>query len=261
MSTSSSESHSDQPQRRPRRRWNQITIRHVFASIGPAAIALLMVVLRWTCRVRMHNDPRAALRAAGVPYVYSVLHAQQLAAATCGHRGTAAMVSQSQDGALVALGLKLVGIIPIRGSNRRGGRDRGGLAALNNLIEHVRGGGPAYLAVDGPRGPRNRVHKGIAVLSRQANAAVLNVVIVPNRRWIIKRSWDRLQIPVPFCRIDTYFGDPLWPRAGETAESFRRRIEADLNELEKIYDPSEAALVDRSQLLGRERKTADSAAA
>jgi lysophospholipid acyltransferase (LPLAT)-like uncharacterized protein len=254
---SSDEQQTKQPkERKARRRWHQAAIRDALASIGPSAIALLMVVLRFTCRARLHNDSRAALHSAGVPYVYSVLHAHQLAAATAGHNGTAAMVSQSQDGALVALGLRCVGIIPIRGSNRRGG-----LAALNNLIEHVRGGGPAYLAVDGPRGPRNRVHKGIAVLSRQANAAVLNVVVVPSRRWIIKRSWDRLQIPVPFCRIDTYFGDPIWPRAGETAENYRRRIEADLNELEKIYDPTEAALVDRSQLLGREQKTADSAAA
>lgn len=230
------------------RRWHQTLIRDKLAFIGPSVIALLMVILRFTCRVRMHNDTRAALQSAGVPYVYSVLHAQQLAAATCGHNGTAAMVSQSQDGALVALGLKLVGITPIRGSSRRRNKDHGGLAALQQLIEHVRGGRPAYLAVDGPRGPRNHVHKGIAVLSRQANAAVFNVVVVPSRRWIIKRSWDRLQIPIPFCRVNVYFGAPIMPQKGESAETYRRRIEADLNELEKIYDPAEASLVDRATL-------------
>lgn len=233
---------------RRRRSWLQAAIRNSLAAIGPIVIAFGMVILRWTCRIRMHNDPRVALKADGIPYVYSVLHAQQLGAATCGHRGTAAMVSQSQDGALVALGLKLVGIIPIRGSSQSRGRDHGGLAALNNLIDHVRGGGPAYLAVDGPRGPRNRVHKGIAVLSRQANAAVINVVVVASRRWIIKRSWDRIQIPYPFCRIDIYFDAPLQPQAGESAETYRRRIEASLNELERLHDPTEAALVDRSLL-------------
>jgi len=237
-------------QKPPRRRrpWHKAALRDSLAAIGPIVIAFGMVILRWTCRIRLHNDPRPALRAAGTPYVYSVLHAQQLGAATCGDRGTAAMVSQSQDGALVALGLKLVGIIPIRGSSQRRGRDHGGLAALNNLIDHVRSGRPAYLAVDGPRGPRNRVHKGIAVLSRQANAAVANVVVVASRRWIIKRSWDRLQIPYPFCRIDIYFAQPLFPQAGESAETFRRRIEASLNDLERLHDPTEAALVNRSLL-------------
>jgi lysophospholipid acyltransferase (LPLAT)-like uncharacterized protein len=243
------------------RRWHQTVIRDSLASIGPSVIALLMVILRFTCRVRMHNDTRAALQSAGVPYVYSVLHAQQLAAATAGHNGTAAMVSQSQDGALVALGLKLVGIIPIRGSSRRRGHDHGGLAALQQLIEHVRGGRPAYLAVDGPRGPRNHVHKGIAVLSRQANAAVFNVVVVPSRRWILSRSWDRLQIPYPFCRIDVYFGDPIMPKAGESAETYRCRIEADLNEMEKFYDPAEAAMVHSGQPRQGTCTTRDAAAA
>lgn len=240
-----------QPANAPRRRrpsWLKATIRDSLAAIGPLVIALGMVILRWTCRIRMHNDPRATLKAAGIPYVYSVLHAQQLGAATCGDRGTAAMVSQSRDGALVAFGLKLVGIIPIRGSSQSRGRDHGGLAALNNLIDHVRTRGPAYLAVDGPRGPRNRVHKGIAVLSRQANAAVINVVVVASRRWIIKRSWDRIQIPYPFCSIDIYFDEPLQPQAGESAETYRRRIETALNKLEFLHDPTEAALVDRTLL-------------
>ena len=215
-------------------------MRSTITTLGPWLIAALMVLLRWTCRVRFHDDPRAALRAEGVPYVYSVLHAQQLAAATCGDPGTAAMVSQSRDGAYVALGLRAVGITPIRGSSKREGQDKGGLSALVNLIKHVRSGKPAYLAVDGPRGPRNRVHKGIAVLSQKSGGAVLNVVVVPSRRWIITKSWDRFQIPWPFCRVDTYFGAPIRPVAGEAVEDYRRRIEESLNALEALRDPAEA---------------------
>lgn len=181
------------------------------------------------------------LRAERKPYVYSVLHAQQLAAATCGDPDTAAMVSQSRDGAFVALGLKAVGITPIRGSSKHQGEDKGGLSALINLMKHVRTGKPAYLAVDGPRGPRNRVHKGIAVLSQKTDATVLNVAVVPSRRWIIKKSWDRLQIPWPFCRVDTYFGVPITPRQGESVEDYRQRIEDSLNALEALRDPLEAA--------------------
>jgi len=217
-------------------------VRLTIAKLGPWFIAALMVLLRWTCRVRLHDDPRAELRAKGVPYIYSVLHAQQLAAATCGDRGTAAMVSQSRDGAYVALGLKAVGITPIRGSSKRQGEDKGGLSALVNLIKHVRSGKPAYLAVDGPRGPRNRVHKGIAVLSQKTGAAVLNVVVVPSRRWIFKKSWDRFQIPWPCCRVDTHFAEPITPIVGESVEAFRRRIEESLNAMELLHDAEEAAL-------------------
>ncbi|MCC9605180.1 lysophospholipid acyltransferase family protein [Blastopirellula sp. JC732] len=202
--------------------------------------ALAVLLLRLTCKVRLHDDPRPALRADGVPYVYSVLHAHQVAAAMGSEPGTAAMVSQSLDGQLIVPTLQVMGVTPIRGSNRTRGQAKGGREALEGLIEHVAGGKPAYLAVDGPRGPRNRVHKGVAALSQKTGAAVINLVAVPQRRWILAKTWDRLQIPKPFCRVDGYFAEPVYPIVGESLEEYRRRIEASLNALELLHDPVEA---------------------
>jgi len=150
------------------------------------------------------------------------------------------MVSQSKDGDAVAFGFKLLGIKTVRGSSQLQGRDKGGLSALSNLIEHVRTGHPAYLAVDGPRGPRNRVHKGIAALSHETGAAVLNVAAVPTRRWIFTRSWDRFQIPKPFSRIDVFVAEVIWPHPDERIEDYRFRIEQSLCRLESSYDLAEA---------------------
>jgi len=222
-------------------RFFRVAARLAVAKLGPLCIALAMLILRLTCRARLHSDLREQLRDNGTPYVFSVLHANQVAAAICRERGTAAMVSQSRDGDHVAAGLKILGIKTIRGSSRGRHDDKGGLSALRSLVDHVRGGHPAYLAVDGPRGPRNRVHKGIAVLSKQTGAAVLNVVAVPTRRWIFKRSWDRFQIPKPFCRIDIYVAAPIIPQQAETVEQYRRRIEHSLCELELLRDPVEAS--------------------
>jgi hypothetical protein len=152
------------------------------------------------------------------------------------------MVSRSADGELLVPCLLMCGIVPIRGSNRQNRGDKGGLAAIKALIEHVGGGAPGYLAVDGPRGPRNRVHKGIAVLSQQTGAAVINLVAVPTRRWIFTRAWDRFQIPKPFATIHGYFGEPLFYREGEGVEEYRKRIEIALNELERQHDPIESEL-------------------
>jgi lysophospholipid acyltransferase (LPLAT)-like uncharacterized protein len=239
--------HSIPPAKRPfLRRAFQSLLRGTVTALGPWFIALGMYLLRKLCRVRIHDDPRPQLRADGVPYVYSVLHAHQIAAATCRERGTAAMVSQSKDGDFVALGLRLAGIKTIRGSSRRGSEDKGGLQALDELVAHVRDGSPAYLAVDGPRGPRNQVHKGIAALSKQTGAVVLNVVAVPTRRWIFKRSWDRFQIPKPFSRIDI-FVVPIWPQADEPTEAYCRRIERSLSELELLHDQAEARIATARQ--------------
>lgn len=204
--------------------------------------ALAISILRWTCRIKLHNDPRERLRREGRSYVYSILHAHQVAATIGAEPGTGAMVSRSADGQIIVPALKVIGCIPVRGSSRSkpGNGSKGGLPALDALIEHVQGGRPAILAVDGPRGPRSHVHKGIALLARESGAVVLNVVTVPTRRWTLQKAWDRMQIPKPFATIHAYFSTPLEPRDGEGLESFRQRIEASLRALEHQHDPAEA---------------------
>lgn len=204
------------------------------------AIALLVQALRFSCRLRLHDDPRPALRAAGKRYVYAVLHAHQLATMVGHEPGLVAMVSRSADGDLIVPVLKSLGITPVRGSSRRRGRDKGGRQALDQMIALVAEGKPAYIAVDGPNGPRNRVRKGIAQLSISGGAVVIPTAAIPSRRWIWRRAWDRLQVPKPFSRIDGYFGQPLAPLENESVEQFRRRIEASLNALEAEHDPAEA---------------------
>ena len=209
--------------------------------LGTWGLALLVLLMRWTSRVRWHDDPRPALRAAGQPYVFGILHCHQLAAVAACERGTGAMVSRSVDGDLLIPILRVHGIIPFRGSNRAEGHDKGGAAALDDLIAHVRAGHPAYLAVDGPRGPRNQVQFGIAKLAVATGAAVLVAVPVASRRWILRRAWDRFQIPKLFTTFEIYFGPPLRPHEGEDLDGFRRRIEAALAALEEQHDPAEAA--------------------
>jgi len=211
-------------------------------SVFGWVIAIAVLLLRTCCRIRLHNDPRPNLRANSQAYVYSVLHSHQIATVIQGETGTGAMVSRSEDGELLIPCLWLRGIVPIRGSNRHKSGDKGGLGAIEALVEHIAGGAPGYLAVDGPRGPRNRVHKGIAVLSQRTGAAVINLVAVPSRRWIFTRAWDRFQIPKPFSMIHGYFSEPLFPREDESVEQYRKRIEISLNDLEREHDPVESQL-------------------
>lgn len=205
---------------------------------------LAFVVLLWrvSCRRTVRDDPRPALRAAGRPYAYALLHAHQVAAVLVNDDpGIAAMVSRSRDGDLLVPALRVTGVAAMRGSSRRRGRDKGGREALAELIAHTRGGRPALIAVDGPQGPRNRVHYGIVHLARQADAVILPVAIVPSRRWILRRAWDRFQIPQPFCRLTMTFGAPLDPRDDPSDARVRDAVTAALAALERRCDPEEAA--------------------
>ncbi len=150
------------------------------------------------------------------------------------------MVSRSGDGDLITRMLGIMGVVPARGSSRRK-TGRGGAEALDAMIAHVECGSPAILAVDGPRGPRGRVRKGVASLATRTDAHVLNVVLVPRWRLTIARAWDRFQVPLPFSRIDAYFAAPVRPTTDEKTESLRRRVEASLTALEQEHDPEEAS--------------------
>ncbi|TWU32268.1 lysophospholipid acyltransferase family protein [Novipirellula artificiosorum] len=201
-------------------------------------IGLMITVLRKTCRYYYHDDPREELDARGIGHVYAALHAHQIAGSMACERGTVAMVSRSTDGEIVDPLLRFCGHLPVRGSS--GGASKGGTTALNQMIRLVNEGRVATIAVDGPQGPRGRVSGGIALLGNKTRAAVLPAVIIPQRRWIMTSTWDRLQVPKPFSRIDAYFGKPLRTEPGETLEAFTLRIENELHRLEKRVDGGEA---------------------
>jgi lysophospholipid acyltransferase (LPLAT)-like uncharacterized protein len=204
-------------------------------------LALVALLWRVTCRRVVRDDPRPALRAAGRPYLYAVLHAHQVAAVLVNDDpGIAAMVSRSADGALLAPALRVTGVRAMRGSTRRHGRDKGGREALAALAEHVARGGPALLAVDGPRGPRSHVHRGIVDLARSTGACILPCVIVPSRRWVLRRAWDRFQIPWPFARLTMTFAAPLDPREEADDARLRDAVRHALGALERRCDPDEA---------------------
>jgi lysophospholipid acyltransferase (LPLAT)-like uncharacterized protein len=204
-------------------------------------LAGLVLLWRLTCRYAVVNDPRPALRQAGKPYAYALLHAHQVAAVLLNDEPRmAAMVSRSADGDLLVPSLRVRRVQPVRGSSRRDDRDKGGRAALAELIGRTQAGIPALLAVDGPRGPRNMVHRGVVHLALAASAVVLPVVVLPSQRWILRRTWDRLQVPRPFSHIRLIFGAPVVPEPGEDDAAMRDRLAQALRQLEAEHDPAEA---------------------
>ncbi len=210
-------------------------------TLAGVVLAVLLVLWRLTCRYRVEGDPRPSLRVRGKPYVYALLHAHQAAAVFVNdERRLAAMVSRSADGDLLVPALRVRGVQAVRGSTRKGERDKGGRAALQRLRELVVAQVPALLAVDGPRGPRNHVHRGVAELALETGAAILPTVVVPSRRLILTRTWDRLQLPLPFALIRLIFAEPIEPRPGEDVAGLRQRIADALGALERREDPKEA---------------------
>lgn len=204
--------------------------------------AFVMVCWRATLRFRVEDDPRPKLRAAGRRYIYAILHAQQLSFILLSDDvPILAMVSGSKDGEWLVSLCRARRIVPVRGSSRRRGVDKGGRSALAMMAAGVMEGLPALLAVDGPSGPRNGVHRGIADLSRETDACIVVAgVFSTSRRFILRRTWDRTQLPYPFSTLTGRFRAPIDPRDFADAASLRERVSTELLALEQAFDPDEA---------------------
>ena len=226
----------------------------LLSQIAGWLLAGIVLVWRLSCRYRIERDPRPGLRAQGRPYAYALLHAHQIAAVFVNDEDRmGAMVSRSADGELLVPSLLVRRVRAVRGSTRKDDRDKGGGEALQRLADLLRQRVPVLLAVDGPRGPRNHVHKGVAKLALETGAAVLPTMVLPSRRFFLGKTWDRMQVPQPFSTVRLCFGPPIEPTGGEDPERLRHRIEGALERLEAEQDPLEHARA-RAHRIAREAR-------
>jgi hypothetical protein len=115
----------------------------------------------------------------------------------------AIMISESRDGARIAWVAEHFGFATVRGSS-----SRGGVRALLRMIRVVRDGAVGGLVVDGPRGPAGEVKAGAILLASRSGAVLLPLYLDCRPRWVAP-SWDGMQVPVPFARVEGSFGEPF----------------------------------------------------
>jgi lysophospholipid acyltransferase (LPLAT)-like uncharacterized protein len=142
------------------------------------------------------------------------------------NRGIVVMTSRSFDGEYIARFIQRFGYGAIRGSS-----SQGGARALVEMVKSMRSGHPMAFTVDGPRGPRYEAKPGPIVLAKKSGNPILPFVIEPMRYWRVK-SWDKMQIPLPFTRALTIVGKPIYVPSDANDEE----IQAKLAELQSVLD-------------------------
>jgi len=137
------------------------------------------------------------------------------------------MISQSQDGDIIARIAEEQGWRPVRGSSSRDGGK-----AMKEVIRRLQASRLAGHIVDGPRGPAGVVKAGVVRIAREAGAVVVPFYTTADRAWYF-RSWDRFLLPKPFARVTLRFGEMTSFPADADEDSFeRQRLE-----LETIMRP------------------------
>ena len=117
------------------------------------------------------------------------------------HRHCTTLISNSRDGEYITGIVREFGMEPIRGSS-----SKGALHALHELSDAVERGVSPIITLDGPRGPKYEPHPGANMLAMRHGVPIVPLSVNCASYWQMK-SWDRLQIPVPFSRVEILFGE------------------------------------------------------
>lgn len=190
-------------------------------------LGCLVRVLSFTWRVTLVVPEGLFARRESL--VFAFWHGKQLALQAVRLRRPAlAMVSHSKDGRIQASALGLLGFVVIRGSSSRGGAP----AAKRMLRELATGTLDAVFAVDGPRGPRERAKPGARRLASSTGSALVPVGSASSQRIVLRRAWDRFEIPLPFARVAIVVGEPVDPE-----HELERAIDLVRGRAEELLDP------------------------
>ncbi len=141
------------------------------------------------------------------------------------------LFSRSRDGELIARFAEALGVVPVRGSSSKGGKE-----AFREMLRHLSRPGARRVAtvLDGPRGPRYRAKKGMILLAQKAGKPLMPIMMSAHPAITLRRTWDRTLIPLPFSRVVVIYREP-WriPPTASKAEldALCRRFEATLNDM------------------------------
>ncbi len=140
----------------------------------------------------------------------------------------ASMVSQSDDGEIIARILKQQGFEPVRGSTTRGGA-----RALARLIRLIKDGYSVVMIPDGPQGPRYKIQPGVIALAKKTGVPIIPMTYSVRYAFFFP-SWDRFMLPRPLNRCRVIYGEPLFVPENadrQTEEMLRIRLENELNRI------------------------------
>ena len=166
--------------------------------------------------------------------VFALWHAHQCGVFSCNmYKKTCIMVSNSKDGEIISRAANAVGVETVRGSQNRGGT-KASLQLIKRIKEEDINGA---LTIDGPRGPKRVVKKGIIEIARMTQTPIVPAVYWSPQKLFLKfKSWDEFRFPLIGTKLVMVFADPIKvpnEPTEEEIEKIRKKVEDKLNELYK----------------------------
>jgi lysophospholipid acyltransferase (LPLAT)-like uncharacterized protein len=155
----------------------------VFPPIGAAIIRLLGRSMRIDTKGQEGID---GLYREGRRVIIAFWHARQLMMPLT-YRGESAhiLISQHQDGEIIARIVERFGFRAVRGSSTRGG-----VEAMRELIRLGRSGVDLVVTPDGPKGPREVAKMGVIQLARASGLPIVPLAFACSKKNSLRAGTD-----------------------------------------------------------------------
>jgi lysophospholipid acyltransferase (LPLAT)-like uncharacterized protein len=206
----------------------------VFPTIGASVIRGLGRSMRIETKGQESID---ALYQDGKRVIIAFWHARQLMMPLT-YRGTQAhiLISQHQDGEIIARIVERFGFKAVRGSSTRGG-----VEALRELIRLGRSGVDLVVTPDGPKGPAQVAKMGVIQLAWASGLPIVPLTFGCSKKKHFA-SWDCFMVPYPWSRGLYRWGAPIWvPRELDESALEAKRLELETT-LKKMTTEVDEAL-------------------
>ena len=121
------------------------------------------------------------------------------------------LASKHGDGRFVGKIMEKSGVINISGSTRGSRKASRGIDmhGLKSIIKVIRNELGIAITPDGPRGPSKKINGEVIKIAHLTGAPIIPVGIGYSRFFCL-RTWDKFVVPLPFCKINFYYGEPFF---------------------------------------------------
>ena len=211
---------------------NSQTIKNLIGlNVIKKLVAILFKISSHTIDFRPVNAPHLD------NYIIALWHAHQCCLYAVPNREKVnVMISNSRDGDIIAHATQTMGLKVIRGS-----KSQKAIQATMGMIECLQNGEIGAITVDGPRGPKGIVHKGIISIAKTTNVPIVPVAYYsPQKNFLKFNTWDEFRFPLGFCKPVVKFGEPIYVDKDITNEGIKELQNVIAQAIQNLYDDIKA---------------------
>lgn len=165
--------------------------------------------------------------------IFALWHAHQCGLYALEEREkTTVMISKSPDGEIIAQAGSAMGLNVVRGS----GSSKAKQASLA-LIDAIKAGNNGALTIDGPKGPKHVVKKGIVEIAKITGVPIVPMSWYSPSPFFLKfNTWDEFCFPLNCIKMKAIYGDPIFVPSDISDEEFEKYRLMVEEELKRLYN-------------------------